>query len=239
MDTIVTLYDLHDAKMLYILTQNSLYNRKNHPYILCKCKKNEASLDRHGMHECVIISDVESITLYNTSEEHYNKTISTIQNYSDADHKDWADIYNYGRTHFGVHHERLPFSTLRFDILHMICQITRKLLDSLRNYLRRHDFDETLSMCNNVFSTTWSENTVLIFAAQKPFSMYDGKEIYHFIDIIPGVTEHIKNRYMETRFNKCLIAALKEWKEIATFIRKCQIFKASDNEHEIDIKQTI
>ena len=39
MDTIVTLYDLHDAKMLYILTQHSLYNRKHHPYILCKCKK--------------------------------------------------------------------------------------------------------------------------------------------------------------------------------------------------------
>ena len=51
------------------------------------------------------------------------------QNYSDADHKDWADIYNYGRTHFGVHPERLPFSTLQFDILHMTCQITRKLLD--------------------------------------------------------------------------------------------------------------
>ena len=75
-------------------------------------QKNEASLDRHGMHECVIISDVESITLYNTSEEHYNKSIGMNQHYCDADHKDLADIYNYGRTHFGVHPERLPFSNL-------------------------------------------------------------------------------------------------------------------------------
>ena len=71
--------------------------------------------------------------------------------------------------------ERLQFSTLQFDILHMTCQIMRKLLDCLRNYLRRHDFDETISMCKNILSRTWSENTVLIFAAQKPFSMYDGK----------------------------------------------------------------
>ena len=182
---------------------------------------------------------MESITLYNTSEEHYNKSIRMNQHYSDADHKDWADIYNYGRTHFGVHPERLPFSTLRFDILHMTCQITRKLLDCLQNYLRRHDFDETLSMCNNVFSRTWCENTVLIFAAQKPFSMYDGKEIYDFIDMIPAVTLHIKSRYIETRFNKCLIAALKEWKKIATFLRKCQIFNASDNVNEIELKKTL
>ena len=94
-------------------------------------------------------------------------------------------------------------------------------------------------MCKIVLSKKWSDNTVLIFAAQKPFSMYDVKEIYDFIAMIPAVTLHIKSRYIETRFNKCLIAALKEWKKIATFLRKCQIFNASDNVNEIDFKKNI
>ena len=70
MDTIVTLYYLRDEKMIYILTQHSMYNRKGHPNILCKCWKNEGSLEQHGIHKCVIIIDEESITLYNTSKEH-------------------------------------------------------------------------------------------------------------------------------------------------------------------------
>ena len=57
--------------------------------------------------------------------------------------------------------------------------------------------------------------------------------------MIPAVTKHIKNSYIETRFNKCLIAALKKWKKIATFLRKCQIFNASDNVNEIELKKTL
>lgn len=37
----VYIYKLHDAKMLYILTQHSYWNRVGCPYLLCDCTKGE------------------------------------------------------------------------------------------------------------------------------------------------------------------------------------------------------
>lgn len=31
-------YEVHDGRMIYMLTQHSLFNRKHHPFVLCKCK---------------------------------------------------------------------------------------------------------------------------------------------------------------------------------------------------------
>ena len=32
-------YYMHDGKMLYLITQNSMWNRKHYPYLMCKCKR--------------------------------------------------------------------------------------------------------------------------------------------------------------------------------------------------------
>ena len=47
----VYLYDMHDGKMLYILTQNSLYIRKHHPYLLCRCKRSAAVSDPYHVNK--------------------------------------------------------------------------------------------------------------------------------------------------------------------------------------------
>ena len=62
----ITLYDLHDGKMLYLLTQHSLYNRKFHPFLLCKCQRGEGVINNMN-HECKIISHEEQIHYYNRS----------------------------------------------------------------------------------------------------------------------------------------------------------------------------
>ena len=36
-------YYIHDGKMLYMLTQHSLYSRKHQPYILCTCKRGDCN----------------------------------------------------------------------------------------------------------------------------------------------------------------------------------------------------
>ena len=36
-------YELHDGKMLYLMTQYGLFSRKNSPFLLCSCKKEKAS----------------------------------------------------------------------------------------------------------------------------------------------------------------------------------------------------
>ena len=32
-------YYMHDGKMLYLITQNSMWNRKHYLYLICKCKR--------------------------------------------------------------------------------------------------------------------------------------------------------------------------------------------------------
>ena len=49
-------YDMHNAKMLCLMTQNSSWSRKNHPFLLCKCQRGEGVADQS--HECTIIGDL-------------------------------------------------------------------------------------------------------------------------------------------------------------------------------------
>ena len=40
--TVIDHYDIHDGKILYNLVQHSLWSRKYHPFVLCKCKRGQA-----------------------------------------------------------------------------------------------------------------------------------------------------------------------------------------------------
>ena len=51
------MYDLHDGKMLYLLTQHSLYNRRYHPFLLCDCSRGAGVMNNN--HQCRIIPDEE------------------------------------------------------------------------------------------------------------------------------------------------------------------------------------
>lgn len=57
----VLFYDYHDGKMLYLLTQHSLWNWHHHPFLLCKCSRG-AAVDTN--HKCKIISQEEQVRLY-------------------------------------------------------------------------------------------------------------------------------------------------------------------------------
>ena len=43
-------YECHDGKMLYNMTQHSQWNRKNHPFLLCKCRREDGL--SNSSHEC-------------------------------------------------------------------------------------------------------------------------------------------------------------------------------------------
>ena len=52
------LYDIHDAKMLYLLLQHLQWNRIRHHFLACKCKRNVDLYNEN--HECIMIDDSES-----------------------------------------------------------------------------------------------------------------------------------------------------------------------------------
>jgi len=45
MNANIDCYEMHDGKMIYQLTQYSLYSQKHHPILLCKCKRGEGVQD--------------------------------------------------------------------------------------------------------------------------------------------------------------------------------------------------
>ena len=52
-------------------------------------------------------------------------------------HKKWADEENYGITHFGLDPRTFKYSKIRYDTFHMICQVTRRLMNYLRRFMNR------------------------------------------------------------------------------------------------------
>jgi hypothetical protein len=53
------MYDVHDGKMLYLLTYHSLYNRCHYPFLLCKCKRGAGVVDEK--HKCEMLTQEEQV----------------------------------------------------------------------------------------------------------------------------------------------------------------------------------
>ena len=139
-DCIILIYDMHGAKVLYILTGHSLYNRKHKPFILCGCRRGEGVTNE--THDCKIISDDKQAFYWEKSERRWNRQrkINAAKNYSRGVHRNWADEFNEGITHFGLHYSLLPTSNIRFDVFHLRCAITRRLMSYLRFFiLKNHE----------------------------------------------------------------------------------------------------
>ena len=85
-------YDMHDGKMLYILTRHSLYNKKHQPFILCTCKRGDAVRDPNYV--CKLLPHEQHLTLWDRSKRRwqYKRTnLNANEKYDAKDHDDWID----------------------------------------------------------------------------------------------------------------------------------------------------
>ena len=64
------LYDMHDGKMLYLLTHHSLWNRKKHPFLLCQCERGAGVRDKN--HKCILLTHTEQVHFYARSLRRWN-----------------------------------------------------------------------------------------------------------------------------------------------------------------------
>ena len=117
---------------------------------------------------------------------------------------------------------------LLFDVFHLICQITRKLIKTLRRYISLHELSAFIELCNNVLCNEWSDFAISIFASNKALSIYRGKHISSFIKMIPDICGYMKETFAETEYCHNLMNALKLWSSISTFIRRATIYNDKD-----------
>ena len=221
-DCNIYFYDLHDGKMLYMLTHHSLWNRQYHPYLLCKCGPGEGVRDTS--HECVQIEHDKQVERYDRSNEkwmHYTNVFKDKippKTYTESDHRNWADKNNYGITHFGVHPNELRRDNLRFDVFHLRCAQTRKLMTYLRKYMRIQSF--ALQDCfHDVLKKFWTNYELLVWRLNKPFTSFVGAQLLQFIENIPAIITMMEVSFeVNNEHIRDICEGLQLWLDITPFL---------------------
>ena len=161
--------------MLYTLTQYPLYNRQYHSYLLCKCGPVDKVCD--PLHKCIPTARDKQVKRFDCFKQKwshfagvFNRKISP-QAYTERNHHNWTDRNNYGITHFDAHPDKLCSHNIRFDVFHLHCAQTRKLMTYLRKYIRLQTF-EFQDCFHAVLALFWTEYEVLICRLNKPFTSF-------------------------------------------------------------------
>lgn len=193
-------YDLHDVKMLYLLTQHSLWNRKHHPFLLCTCQRNIGVLNNED-HVCNFITDDHYKNAWERSLKRWEakrRRLLPNDSYDESHHKDWCDSSNEGVTHFGVHPDILPISSIRFDMFHLSAAITRRIMNYTRNLMLRQSSQIRKEFTNSVLLEFWPEFHVYCWNNKLNFSKFQGRELSLFIEHLTRVKQFINDNLVPT-----------------------------------------
>ena len=128
----VTIFDLHDGKMQYMLCQHSLFSRNNCLYLLCSCKHGAGITN--NQHMCEILSHEEQISRWVRSKPRWEDKrwrLKPGEVYDYFKDMDWVDVLNIGVSHFGLHPDLLPRDSLCFNVFLLCCAITLLLISNL------------------------------------------------------------------------------------------------------------
>ena len=215
----VVFYDLHDGKMLYILTQHSLFNRKHHPFLLCKCQRGAGVANAN--HICEPISHDEQIQRYERSERRWNIKRERVGEsaYVKKDHMDWIDKENIGISHFGLHPNLLPRHLIRFDVFHLRCAITRRIMSNLRKFLYGSNMDiEVSERFSDILSVFWSDYNVLLWNLNKKFQSLTGSELLAFVKNVSKIVIFLTKEFQPSEVLDDVCNGLLLWESITPFL---------------------
>ena len=216
------LYDIHDGKMLHNLTQHSQWNRKYHPFLLCKCKKGQA-IKNPTFHKCNLISDDEYSALCNKSASKFLQAYTNEYNAVNVEkHRDWADKDNFGVTHFGINPSLLPLSSIGFDNMHTRFSNVRSIWTYVRDYVESYGYN-----LQNKFSTLLKlqigEYYIDCHDTGKSLAVMHGEQIDSFLDLIPKIADFLKVNFEPTEQLNNILHLLQYYPPIDSFLRISQV----------------
>ena len=228
-----TFYELHDGKMLYLLTQHSLFNRLHHPFLLCSCQRGEGVKDPG--HKCRILTQTQQEDQWERSLKRWNLKIKKAKGgeYGYFDHMKWVDVENTGCSHFGIHPKILPRNSLRFDIFHLRCAITRRLMTNLRKYIMIQDLSIIIKFSDQILPQFMSRYNVLTWNYNKPFTSFIGSELLAFIKNTKLITDFLSDNFVKTPMLSHLRKGLQLWQKITPFLTISTIEDVKDYEKKM------
>ena len=206
-------YDMHDCKMLYLLCEHSLWNRKHHPFLLCKCKRGEGVVNSVS-HKCIIRSHEEDVYLHNRSMRRFDRKRKTLQegeSYTRNDHKSWIDEHNQGVSHFGIHPDLLPRTEIRFDVFHLKCSITKRIMSYLRTFMLNQSNDIGNQFCSSILAKFWNPFHLFVWRTNKAFSSFQGNELALFVANASCIQDFLEKKLVQNTACLDFVQALKSW----------------------------
>ena len=210
-------YDIHDGKMLYLLTQHSQWSRKNNPFLLCTCGKGEG-VKANQNHVCKKVSHQGQIDAYDRSTRRWDLKRSRDENYSVKEHSAWVDEKNDGISHFGLHPDLFPRDGIRFDTFHMKCAITRKLMGYMRRFLLNQSTDLLDQFINDVLKKFWNDFHLYVWKNKKNFSSFLGNELALFVANTQSIVSFLESNFVQTNEIEDMKKSLLLWVEIFKFL---------------------
>ena len=208
-------YDMHDGKMLYLLTQHGLWNRKHHPFLLCKCGRGEGVQKEN--HVCTIIKNEQQKKYYKRSKKKWKKDMNE-NIYDVGEHLKWCDQYNYGISHFGIDPDLLNRDMIRMDTFHLKCAITRGMMAFLRLYLDANLPIEVKYQFFGELKNFWNSYHIHVWDSKRNFSSFKGNELALYVANSEAISTFIKSTISETDLQKDVVESLGLWHKIFGFL---------------------
>ena len=113
------------------------------------------------------------------------------------EHMDWIDNKNDDISYFGIHPKYLLPSRIQFDVFHLRCAVTRRLMV----YMHKFFLCRPVSLIfyfSDLLLTFMSEYDVLSWNMKKPFSKLKGKELLRFINGTEAIVQWLQCKYADT-----------------------------------------
>ena len=217
----VSKYDCHDAKVAYMMCQHSLYNRRNHPFLLCECHRGEG-VTKKG-HICKLVSQSDQVKRYERSLKRWNNKQQELAKgkrkdpCNVKDHMDWVDEHNIGISHFGIHPNKLIRSNIRFDVFHLRSAGTKWLMNRLRHHMRQQKVDIS-ERFTDLLACIWKKHNVKVWKHRKKLGSLQGEAVKAFVTNTDKIIAFLKKEFEETERINTMCESLTLWAKICKFI---------------------
>ena len=137
--------------------------------------------------------------------------------WNEAHHKDYCDYYLKGCTHFGFHPRELIRSSIRVDMLHLRCSLTRKLAKYLMEYLSQQhvDLQDEFEL---LLLSFWSQLCVTWWELKRLLAKFKGPELILFIENTPAIADFLLTKFPGCEQAKKIGKVLMLWHVITPFL---------------------
>lgn len=130
----------------------------------------------------------------------------------------WIGDKNSGVSHFGVHPNSLPCDSLCFDVLHLQCAVTTRLMNNLRKFMMIQSVELIIDFSENILGSFFSDYNVLVRNLNTSFASYVGTELLDFIRNVDKIVAFLRKTFHTSPTLACLCDGLELFAKITPFL---------------------